>query len=90
MIAPVRGVIRSRGRTVGRFLMSVQDDVGEAKLVQRFIGNAAGIASRGRLVAGWGGSFPVPSRRAASLALRGRRYLVARQTFCRLPVGSAR
>ena len=88
VIAPVRGVIRSRGRTVGRFLMSVQDDVGEAKLVQRFIGNAAGLYVAGRLVAGWGGSFPSAEPSASSLVLGGRRYLVARQTFSAFPSGA--
>jgi hypothetical protein len=88
VIAPVRGVIRSRGRTVGHFLMSVQDDVGEAKLVQRFIGNAAGLYVAGRLVAAWGASFPAAEPSAASLVLRGRRYLVARQTFAAFPSGA--
>src|SRR5579863_5056143 len=69
VIAPVSGVIRSRGRVVGHFLMSVQDDVGEAKLVQRFIGNAAGLYVARGLVAGWGASFPSAEPAAPSLVL---------------------
>jgi hypothetical protein len=38
IIAPVSGALRLRGRTVGSFVMSVQDDLGYVKLVSRFIG----------------------------------------------------
>jgi hypothetical protein len=38
VIAPVSGVLRQHGRKVGRYVMSVQDDVGYVKLVSRFIG----------------------------------------------------
>jgi hypothetical protein len=38
ILAPVGGVLRLRGRTVGRYLLSVQDDVGYVKLETRFIG----------------------------------------------------
>ena len=38
VIAPVTGVLRQHGRTVGRYVMSVQDDLGYIKLVSRFIG----------------------------------------------------
>jgi hypothetical protein len=38
VIAPVSGVLRRHGRTIGSYVMSVQDDVGYVKLVSRFIG----------------------------------------------------
>jgi hypothetical protein len=38
VIAPVEGVLRQHGHTVGRYVMSVQDDLGYIKLVSRFIG----------------------------------------------------
>jgi len=38
IIAPVSGTLRFKGRTVGSFVMSVQDDLGYVKLVSRFIG----------------------------------------------------
>lgn len=38
VIAPVSGTLRLRGRTVGTYVTSVQDDVGYVKLVSRFIG----------------------------------------------------
>lgn len=38
IIAPISGTLRVKGRTVGSFVMSVQDDLGYVKLVSRFIG----------------------------------------------------
>ena len=38
VVAPVSGVLRQHGRTLGRYVMSVQDDIGYVKLVSRFIG----------------------------------------------------
>jgi len=38
ILAPISGTLRSHGRTIGRFVFSVQDDVGYVKLVTRFIG----------------------------------------------------
>lgn len=38
ILAPVTGTLRSHGRTIGRFVFSVQDDLGYVKLETRFIG----------------------------------------------------
>jgi hypothetical protein len=38
VLAPVRGPLRYHGRTVGAYVLSVQDDVGYVKLETRFIG----------------------------------------------------
>lgn len=38
IIAPVTGVLRAHGRTLGRYVLSVQDDLGYVKLETRFIG----------------------------------------------------
>ncbi|HEY4428473.1 MAG TPA: hypothetical protein VGN08_09750 [Solirubrobacteraceae bacterium] len=38
ILAPVGGGLRFHGRTVGRYVLSVQDDLGYIKLVTRFIG----------------------------------------------------
>jgi hypothetical protein len=38
ILAPVGGTLRLAGRTVGRYLLSVQDDSGYAKLESRYIG----------------------------------------------------
>ena len=38
ILAPLRGTLRIHGRTVGRYVLSVQDDVGYVKIETRFIG----------------------------------------------------
>jgi hypothetical protein len=38
ILAPVSGTLRLHGRTVGHYVLSVQDDVGYVKLVTRFVG----------------------------------------------------
>jgi hypothetical protein len=38
ILAPVGGTLRLRGKTVGHYVLSVQDDLGYVKLVTRFIG----------------------------------------------------
>jgi hypothetical protein len=38
ILAPLSGTLRLHGRTVGRYVMSVQDDVGYVKIESRFIG----------------------------------------------------
>ncbi|HXR28295.1 MAG TPA: hypothetical protein VN772_01870 [Solirubrobacteraceae bacterium] len=40
ILAPVGGPLRAGGRTVGRYLLSVQDDSGFVKLEQRYVGDA--------------------------------------------------
>jgi len=81
VIAPVRGQISYRGKTVGSFVMSVQDDVGYAKLVQRFTGRPIEIYVGGQPVEGEG--FPpasLPARLPANgsaLSIGGVRYVAA-------------
>lgn len=50
IIAPVGGPLRLHGRTVGRYVLSVQDDLGYVKLEQRFIGAPLILRARGRRV----------------------------------------
>jgi hypothetical protein len=38
ILAPVSGTLRFHGRTVGHYVLSVQDDLGYVKLVTRFLG----------------------------------------------------
>jgi hypothetical protein len=38
ILAPVAGALRFQGRSVGRYLLSVQDDLGYVKLESRFLG----------------------------------------------------
>ena len=57
ILAPVRGVLSYRGAVVGRFVMSVQDDLGYTKLVSRFTGLPVEVYGQGRPLVGEG--FPV-------------------------------
>src|SRR5271166_645310 len=52
VIAPVSGALRWRGRTVGTYVMSVQDDVGYVKLASRFIGARVDIYENGSFLMG--------------------------------------
>lgn len=54
ILAPVGGVLRSHGRTIGHYVLSVQDDLGYVKLETRFIGAplVLRIGSRGIPVEG--------------------------------------
>lgn len=48
ILAPVGGVLRLRGRPVGHYLLSVQDDLGYVKLETRFIGAPLVLYSNSR------------------------------------------
>ena len=52
VIAPVGGVLSRHGHTVGRYVMSVQDDLGYIKLVSRFIGVPVDLYRRRSFVMG--------------------------------------
>ena len=52
IIAPVSGTLRFKGRAVGSFVMSVQDDLGYTKLVRRFIGVPIDLYRAGSFVMG--------------------------------------
>ena len=52
VIAPVSGPLSFRGRTVGSYVMSVQDDAGYVKLVSRFIGVPIDLYRNGAFLMG--------------------------------------
>jgi hypothetical protein len=52
IIAPVSGTLHVRGRAVGSFVMSVQDDLGYSKLVSRFVGVPIDLYNAGSFVMG--------------------------------------
>ncbi len=87
VIAPVSGALRSKGKVVGRFVMSVQDDLGYTKLVTRFIGAPVELYRDGSPVMG---TFPAPSvapRNGQSLTLAGVRYRVLALNATAFPSG---
>jgi hypothetical protein len=95
VIAPVKGVISLNGVAVGRFVMSVQDDVGYTKLETRTIGDPIGIYVKGKLavetsqgkrvVVELGGNFPSNEPSGKSLVLAGVRYHVLTRTYRSFP-----
>ena len=89
VIAPVTGVLRSAGGVVvGSFVMSVQDDLGFAKLERRFVGDPIGIYVHGQLAVQRGGSFPEIAPTGASLTLGGIVYSTMRRTYNAFPTGT--
>jgi hypothetical protein len=88
VIAPVRGLLRSRGAVIGSFVMSVQDDTGVTKLESRFVGAPIGMYVAGRLVASLGAALPVAMPAGATLALGGVDYAIVRQRDLAFPSGT--
>jgi hypothetical protein len=61
ILAPVGGTLRFRGRVVGRYLLSVQDDLGYVKLATRFIGAPIVLRTGSRTVPVEGVLAPAPA-----------------------------
>jgi hypothetical protein len=76
VIAPVSGTLRSRGRTLGTYVMSVQDDLGYVKLVSRFIGVPVNLYRNGSFVMGTLQAAPSTLSTGASVHVHGVSYLV--------------
>src|SRR5262249_38917850 len=78
ILAPVGGTLRQRDRTLGRYVLSVQDDLGYVKLVSRFIGVPLVLNSGGRVLSIEGAVDPGPTKIAAQgpFSYRGKRYQV--------------
>ena len=76
MIAPISGSLRSRGRTLGTYVMSVQDDLGYVKLVTRFIGVPVNLYRNGSFLMGTLQPAPSAPGAGASVHVHGASYLV--------------
>ncbi len=76
VIAPVSGALRWKGRTVGTYVMSVQDDVGYVKLVSRFIGIPVDLYRNGSFLMGTLASAPSKLRPGSSVHVGGTSYEV--------------
>ena len=88
IIAPVPGVLRSGGRTIGSFVMSVQDDVGFTKLETHAAGDPIAVYYQGRLVASLGARFPKLAPSAATLTVGSVVYGVIEETYNAFPTGT--
>jgi hypothetical protein len=86
--APITGALRAHGRTLGRYVVSVQDDLGYVKLVTHFIGVPIDIYQGGALVMGTlSGAHAAPGN-GAHVEIAGRPYLVSNVPIRAFPTGA--
>jgi len=88
VIAPVSGSLSYRGRQVGTFVMSVQDDLGYTKLVSRFTGVPIDLYRGGSFLMGTLQPAPSTLHSGASLRVAGRSYLEQVLTAKAFPSGT--
>jgi hypothetical protein len=88
VIAPVRGTLSLGGRVIGSFVMSVQDDMGFAKLERHAIGDPIGIYVNGRLAVELGGYFPFRQPAGPQVSLAGTSYAALALTYNAFPSGT--
>jgi hypothetical protein len=76
ILAPVSGVLRLHGRTIARYVLSVQDDLGYVKLVTRFLGVPLVLRTGSRMLPVAGQLAPAPASIPARgpVSYRGRTY----------------
>ncbi len=87
VIAPVDGTLRAHGRTLARFVISVQDDLGYVKLVSRFVGVPIDLYQRGSLVMGTLQAVQTPPAEGAHVQAGGRSYVVSNLPAQAFPSG---
>jgi hypothetical protein len=87
VLAPVQGSLQLRGRRIGRFVLSVQDDEGYRRLVERLVGLRVLMYMEGHLVKNSLGPEPgnVPAK--GPYEYRGRAYTVFTLHLGAFPTG---
>jgi hypothetical protein len=90
IIAPVTGALRSHGKTVGRYVMSVQDDVGYVKLVTRFIGVPLELYRHGTPLMGTVNHAPANVTNGVTFGARSNEYLPIVLKMHAFPQGALR
>ena len=88
IIAPVTGTLRWHGRTVGSYVMSVQDDVGFVKLVSRFIGTPIDVYRNGSFLMGTLKPAPSTVSNGAVVTVAGSTYRASVMRAGAFPKGS--
>jgi hypothetical protein len=88
IIAPISGTLRFKGRTVGSFVMSVQDDLGYVKLVSRFIGVPIDLYRAGSFVMGTLKPPPASLANRESLTIGHSEYQTAVLNTTAFPAGT--
>jgi hypothetical protein len=92
ILAPVSGSLRRGGRTIGSYVLSVQDDSGYVKLVTRFIGVPLAMRSGARTLPVEGALSPAPANLPARgpVSFHGRSYQVFSFDAAAFPSGVLR
>ena len=90
ILAPVRGAITYQGAVVGSYVMSVQDDRGYKKLVQRIAGIPVELYLHSRPLMGTIAHPPPAPPPAGPLRLGGVSYTVDAFTAAAFPTGTVR
>lgn len=90
IIAPVSGRLRSSGRTLATYVMSVQDDLGYVKLVSRFIGVPIDLYRNGSFLMGTLQPAPSKLSAGATVRVRGTSYLPQLLSARAFPSGTLR
>jgi hypothetical protein len=90
IIAPTGGALRRNGRTLGHYVLSVQDDLGYVKLVHRFIGVPLALSVSGHALPVEGAVPLSPAAIPAHgpVSYRGGRYQAYSFTAKAFPSGS--
>ena len=90
VIGPVSGALRLKGRAIGTYVMSVQDDLGYEKLVSRFIGVPVDLYRNGAFLMGT--LQPAPSKVSANtpVTIRGASYQLQLLSARAFPSGTLR
>lgn len=86
--APVSGSLRAHGRTLGRYVLSVQDDLGYVKLVTRFIGAPIDLYRNGSAVMGTLLPAPPAPAQGEHVTVGGRAYVVSNVAARAFPSGA--
>jgi len=88
VIAPVSGTLRSNGRALATYVMSVQDDLGYVKLVSRFIGIPVDLYRNGAFLMGTLAPAPRVPSAATTVRIRGTSFLLEPLSARAFPAGS--
>ncbi len=90
VIAPVSGPLRWKGRVLGSYVMSLQDDVGYVKLVGRFLGVPVDLYRNGSLLMGTLQPAPSSPSPGTSVIVGGSEYQVQVLDALAFPSGTLR
>ena len=90
IIAPVTGALKWHGKTVGHFVMSVQDDAGYVKLETRFIGVPVELYRNGAPLMGTVASAPARVANGAVISVGGRQFQTLVLSMNAFPTGTLR